>query len=112
MVVKAIESLAEFRTIINGDKPVFINFWAKWSTPCRMSSPIFEHMSEQQPEEGQVDSEFYTVDVDDQPEIVEEVRIRVMPTFIAFVKGQHVGEIKGADTKKLHLLVKKHSVRA
>ncbi|KAF8971854.1 putative thioredoxin [Flammula alnicola] len=103
MVVKALNSLEEFKTAINSGKPVVIDFWATWCGPCRVISPIFEKFSNE-PDYQNVD--YYKVDVDEQPEISQEVGIRAMPTFLLFKDGNKIGDVVGAVPPKLEALVK------
>jgi len=58
---------------INGDKAVVIDFWAPWCPPCRMISPIFEQLSG-----TATDVSFYKVDVDEVPEISQELNIQAV----------------------------------
>ena len=56
---------------IGQDKYTVFDFWATWCGPCKVISPIFERL------EGQfANVEFYKVNVQEQPQIVEEVTIR------------------------------------
>jgi thioredoxin 1 len=91
---------ARFDEIINSGNVIIIDFWAAWCGPCRFISPVFEKLSE-----AISGPEFYKVDVDNEPEIAEEVGIRAMPTFVAFQNGQKVSEVGGADPSKLEQLV-------
>ncbi|EKM84293.1 hypothetical protein AGABI1DRAFT_81981 [Agaricus bisporus var. burnettii JB137-S8] len=100
MTVTAINSLQEFKTIINSGKVVVIDFWATWCGPCRVISPIFEKLSA---DAQQV--EFYKVDVDAQQDIAQEVGIKAMPTFVAFKDGNKVKELVGAKPQELTALI-------
>ncbi|RDB19202.1 Thioredoxin [Hypsizygus marmoreus] len=102
MPVKAITSFEEFQKIINSGKPVVIDFWATWCGPCRVISPIFEKFSALEQYAG---VEFYKVDVDEQPEIAQEVAVRAMPTFTLFKDGAKIKDLVGADPRGLEALV-------
>ncbi|KAF8893714.1 putative thioredoxin [Gymnopilus junonius] len=101
MVVKPLNSYAEFQKVINSGKPILIDFWATWCGPCKAISPIFEKLSESAPE----GVEFYKVDVDEQEQIAQEVGIRAMPTFMIFKDGDKVKDLVGARPAQLAELV-------
>ncbi|PBK93433.1 thioredoxin [Armillaria gallica] len=104
MATKAIDSLADFRKIIDGPKPVVVDFWATWCGPCKMIGPVFKKLAER-PEFAGV--EFYTVDADEQPDIMDEVQVSSMPTFLAFKDGNKIGTSIGAIPKNLLELINK-----
>ncbi|KDN52836.1 thioredoxin [Tilletiaria anomala UBC 951] len=106
MGVKPLESLKEFQDAIQGDKVVVIDFWATWCGPCKMVSPIFEKLSE-----GAAADKvgFYKVDVDEQEQIAQEVKVKVMPTFMFFKGGQKIHEIQGARIPELTKAISDYS---
>ncbi|KAH8088346.1 putative thioredoxin [Filobasidium floriforme] len=99
-MVRAVKDLEEYKKLIEGDKPVIVDFWATWCGPCKMISPHFEKMA------GTTEGvEFIKVDVDDAPEISEFAGIRAMPTFIAYSKGKDIKTVTGAKPAELKAAV-------
>jgi len=52
------------------------------------------------------DARFYKLDVDEVPEVAQELGIRAMPTFMLFKNGEKVGEVVGANPKALEAAIK------
>ena len=50
---------------------------------------------------------FFKLDVDEVPDVAQELGIRAMPTFILFKDGEKVGEIVGANKKALEAAIEK-----
>ena len=50
---------------------------------------------------------FYKLDVDEVPDVAQELAVRAMPTFMVFRGGEKVGEVVGANQKALEALVEK-----
>ena len=85
-----------YKELINGDKPVVLDFWAEWCGPCRMVGPIIDELSTDY--EGRV--AIGKVDVDSNNDIVAEFGIRNIPTVIFFKGGQIVDKQVGAAQKE------------
>jgi len=64
--------------------------------PCKVISPVVEGFSREFE-----DVAFYKVDVDENPDIAQELGVRAMPTFCFFKGGEKVGDVVGADARKL-----------
>lgn len=80
--------------VLKSDKPVLVDFYADWCTPCHMVSPIIEQVSE---ENG--DIKVGKVNVDEQPEIASMFGVTNIPTFIMFKEGKVVDRVMGAVPK-------------
>ena len=50
---------------------------------------------------------FYKIDVDEVPDVAQELAIRAMPTFMLFKGGEKVAEIVGANEKALEAAIVK-----
>ena len=81
-----------FRSVVNGDKPVLVDFWADWCMPCRIMAPVMESLAKKYA--GKV--VFGKVNVDESSDIAAEFNINAIPNFMLFVKGKSVGQLLGA----------------
>ena len=85
-----------FDQIINGEKPVLIDFHAEWCGPCKMLSPIIKEVAKAV--DGKV--RFIKIDVDKNKEVAQRFSVRGVPTLILFKKGQIVWRQSGLKTKQ------------
>lgn len=76
---------------------------ATWCGPCKVIAPQIVKMSNSYP-----GARFYKLDVDEVPDVAQELGVRAMPTFMVFKNGEKVGEVVGANEKVLEALVVKH----
>jgi thioredoxin 1 len=84
-----------FQQIINGDKPVLIDFYATWCGPCKAMSPVVESIGK----EVQGSARVLKIDVDRNQAIASQYGIQAVPTFIIFKKGQVVWKKAGGADK-------------
>lgn len=72
--------------------PVIVDFWAPWCGPCKTLGPLLEAAVEAQG--GAV--KLVKVNIDENPEIAQQLRIQSIPTVYAFRNGQPVDGFMGA----------------
>ncbi len=88
---------ANFEGLVNGDKPVMVDFWAEWCGPCRMITPIIEELAKEY--EGQ--AIIGKVNVDENDEITGQYGIRNIPTILYFKNGEVVDKFVGAAQRSV-----------
>jgi len=72
--------------------PIIVDFWAPWCGPCKQLGPLLERAVEQS--KGAV--RLVKVNIDENPEIAQQLRIQSIPTVYAFKNGQPVDGFMGA----------------
>jgi thioredoxin 1 len=83
---------------------VVLDCFATWCGPCKVIAPEVVKFSESEEFKDKVD--FYKIDVDEAPDVAQELGIRAMPTFVLFKNGEKVKEVVGADKRALHAAIK------
>ncbi len=79
--------------VLKNNKLVFVDFFADWCGPCKMSAPIIEDLS-QDPTYNHV--EFMKIDVDANTDLASQLGVFSIPTFIAYYKGEPILRMTGA----------------
>lgn len=94
-----------FQQIINGEKPVLIDFYAAWCGPCKAMSPMVEALGK----ELQGQARVLKIDVDKNQALAAQYQIQAVPTFMIFKKGQVVWKkAGGADKMTIMSQLKQH----
>ena len=94
--VKEVSDTSFEKDVLGSSKPVLVDFWAQWCTPCRMLAPTVEAVAQQYSEAANV----VKLNVDDNPSTAQRYGIKGIPTLILFREGKEVERVVGATSKE------------
>ena len=77
----------------SSQQPVIVQFWAPWCGPCKQLGPVLEKVTAAAI--GKV--KMVRVNIDDNQQISQQLRVQSVPTVYAFVDGQPVDGFTGAQ---------------
>ena len=77
----------------SSQQPVVVQFWAPWCGPCKQLSPVLEKAVAAVNHKVKM----VRVNIDDNQQIAQQLRVQSVPTVYAFVDGQPVDGFSGAQ---------------
>jgi len=81
--------------VLNQKGLVFVDFYADWCGPCKITSPIVEELANEVKE-----VKFVKVNVDENPDLASQYNIFSIPTFLIFKDGKVIHQFVGARGKE------------
>ncbi len=84
-----------FNKLINGERPVLIDFYAVWCGPCKTQAPIINELAKEI--NGKV--RIVKMDIDKNSSVTQRYNIRSVPTLALFKNGKVVWKEAGLKTK-------------
>jgi len=95
-----------FGSIINGDTPVLVDFFAEWCGPCKMMPPILQQVRTQMGDKVRI----IKIDVDRNQQLASELNVSSVPTIALFIKGEIKWRQPGVQPAKVLVeIIKKHT---
>ena len=70
--------------VLKADKPVLVDFYAKWCGPCQRMSPIIDEIAEETKEQIKVGK----VNVDENQELAMKYSVDTIPTILILKNGE------------------------
>jgi thioredoxin 1 len=80
-----------FRSVINGPKPVLVDFTASWCGPCKTMAPILEQLRASIGEAIRI----IKIDVDQNNALAAELQVSGVPTLILYKNGMPIWRQSG-----------------
>jgi putative thioredoxin len=81
----------------SAQRPMLVDFWAEWCSPCLVIAPLLEHVLADL--NGAVGLAKLEVDQGENMKLAGHYRVRGFPTVILFDKGQELGRFSGARSR-------------
>ncbi|KAJ3943149.1 uncharacterized protein N0V96_007383 [Colletotrichum fioriniae] len=103
MVVHNVRSAEEWKETLAKHPVVLLDCFATWCGPCKAIAP---HLVKHSDNDDFKDVHFVKIDVDEVPDVSQELGIRAMPTFMFFKNGNKAQELVGANPPVLEKTIK------
>ncbi len=81
--------------VLRSEKPVIVDFWAEWCSPCHVVLPVLERIAEERAEEVKL----VKVNIDEEQGLAARYGIASIPTMILFRDGEPAAAALGAQPK-------------
>ena len=85
-----------FQELLQGDKPMLVDFWAPWCSYCRRIGPAYDRIAQQLE-----DVEVVKINIDEEPDLAQAEHIEVIPTLVLYRGGEAIGSIVAPDSKAM-----------
>ncbi len=90
-MIKTVSQDTFEQEVLKSDQPVLVDLWAAWCAPCRAMEPAIEEVAKQF--EGKVT--VAKLNVDENPELAQQLDVMSIPTMMMFKNGQPVSRLVG-----------------
>jgi thioredoxin 1 len=104
--VIALDDSATLEAVVEDTGVTLVEFFTEWCGTCQQMTPTLETLA------ADTDAAIVTVDIESHLETAVEFGAQSTPTFVLFVDGQPVKQLRGAQTEQsLRELIAKYEIR-
>lgn len=80
--------------VLKSNKPVLVDFWASWCSPCKLLLPTLDKLSEEVGDDVLI----VKVNVDDNVGLAKDYGVRSIPTLLLIEDGEVKDKLMGNQT--------------
>jgi len=84
--------MGKFSDIVKSEIPTLVDFHAIWCGPCKTMHPIMDRLKD----DLGCKIRILKIDIDKNPDVAEKFKVRSVPTFVLFKKGEILWRQSGA----------------
>jgi thioredoxin 1 len=84
-------------SVLKSKKPVVVDFWTTWCTPCKFLSPILDKILKEF--EGKL--VFAKVDIEEAPLTADNYQVQQIPTVMLFKDGKPISFFIGVQKEEV-----------
>jgi thioredoxin len=95
--MREIKNNSDYQKIINGDKPVLLDFYADWCGPCQTLLPTVEKLAVKYAS----DFVIAKINVDQNPELAQKFSVRSIPALFFIQDGQTKENLNGIQPESV-----------
>jgi len=93
----SLESFKQDVLAASAERPILVDFWAEWCSPCLVIAPLLEQVLSDL--KGAIGLAKLEVDRGGNMKLAGHYRVRGFPTVVLFDGGQELGRFSGARSR-------------
>jgi thioredoxin 1 len=91
--------MGKFQEIVQSETPTLVDFFATWCGPCQTMMPVLDQLKDKMGDKIRI----IKIDVDKNQDVAAKFKVRGVPTFVLFQKGEILWRQSGGmDINTLH----------
>ena len=88
--------MGKFKEIVQSETPTLVDFFATWCGPCKAMQPVLDQLKSDLGDSIRI----IKIDIDKNQDVAEKFKVKGVPTFVLFKKGEILWRQSGGMSLK------------